>query len=261
MTTPSPPDLLFRTCSDTSAGRLNSGKKNHVTASQQQDLPEEFASHSNFWDHITPTALVSTTALLLHAIHIAFDKLYRGEEAERVEIIFIKLGSEAAVAASAKVHSAETLADGLQFSAEKRKNYKGEYLFEWEIPESLVVHLVTMATLLQRGFSIERLCGPGTAFVGFPRMREFRMEIRHYLRSLRVYNKGLQAGRVACLFGCQALAGRLAADLLSTTAPDEPSGRVGRGIAEAVKDYEFESGGSSDELGWEMQLSQQVVVW
>ena len=258
------PDLLFRCCSDSSAGRLNSGKKNHSaseTVFQQQGLLKEFESHSHFWDQTTPTALVSTTTRLLRAIHTAFDKLHSGEPAERIEILFIK-----PPAASSALHSADDLARKLHWLAEKRKNYKDEYLFEWAIPECSVIHRVTMATLLRRGLSIQLLCGSQTHFADFPRMREFRMVFRQYWGSLRVYERGFRAGRVACLFGRRELSRRLADEVLMFAFAVLPYGRVGDGIKEALEDCEDDESGDSDGNSTFLessrgQMGSEVIVW
>ena len=257
------PDLMFRCCSDSSAGRLNSGKRNHSASEEPLDLDllKGFESHSHFWDQTTPTALVSTTTRLLRAIHTAFDKLHSGEPAERIEILFIK-----PPAASSALHSADDLARKLHWLAEKRKNYKDEYLFEWAIPECSVIHRVTMATLLRRGLSIQLLCGSQTHFADFPRMREFRMVFRQYWGSLRVYERGFQAGRVACLFGRRELARRLADEVLMFAFAVVPCGRVGEGIAEALEDCEDDESGDSDGNTAFLessrgQMGSEVIVW
>jgi hypothetical protein len=72
---------------------------------------------------------------------------------------------------------------------------------EWAIPQETVVHRVTMAVLLQRGFGLERMCGRYASSEGdFPRSGEFRMRVRHRWRDLGLFGRGFEAGSVACLF-------------------------------------------------------------
>ena len=162
------PDVLFRCCSSSSAGRLHSGKYLQRASGaplREWDLLSEFESHSRHWEPIS-TALVSSTTNFLRVIHLAFQKLCDGDGADQIEIVFIMPDSKASFA----LHCAKDLACQLGWPKEETENYQYEYLFEWKIPECIVIHRITMATLLRRGFNMRQLCGH-TTFVDFPDIR------------------------------------------------------------------------------------------
>jgi hypothetical protein len=138
--------------------------------------------------------------------------------------------------AGIKLHCAEDFACQLEWSKEKSRHYRYEYLFEWRIPESLVVHRITMATLLRRGFSLHQLCGH-TTFADFPKMCEFRTLIRYHWKDLCLFERGYKAGAAACLFGFHSLTGRLAAEILGLKGNQNPFGPVKEGIEDALETY------------------------
>lgn len=230
----SKPDVLFRCCFSSSAGRLNSGKYSPRASEyplRKKDLHLEFETHSRHWE-ATPTALVSTTTNFLRVIHLAFSKLCGGDEADQIEIIFIIPDLES----SLPLHRAGDLARQLKWSKEQIRNYQYEYLFEWKVPESLVIHRITMSALLFRGFDLQRLCGHAT-LTDFPKMIEFRTLICHHWEDLGLFERGHKAGLAACSFGLHSLTGRLADDILSLTFCRNPFGLVEEGIEDALNFY------------------------
>ena len=83
--------MVFCCCSETSAGRLSSGKRllgYHVNPLELGALRAEFRNHT-LRDAEEPTALISVSTNLLRVVHIAYQKLRSGEEADSIEILFI----------------------------------------------------------------------------------------------------------------------------------------------------------------------------
>jgi hypothetical protein len=194
---PSTPALLFHACSSTSFGRPTSGKPKPPATEANLDLLSEFRSHAAYWDAHTPTALVSTTSRLIRAIHTAFDKLYSGEDAGDIEIVIIDVPEVSRETTS--VHRAEDLAGRLRWTEERRKAYRDEFLFEWEIPEGWVVpSSQSVYASAARPLFLDRLCGRHAAFEegNFPRTREFSHEwFANTGGILKGFDKGLEAGR------------------------------------------------------------------
>lgn len=75
---------------------------------------------------------------------------------------------------------------------------------------------VTIGTLIQRGFTLEKLCGRGE-FSKFPDMKTLREWIRHSwsARDLDTSGKGYASARAACYFGFNTLNVRLAEEFLA----------------------------------------------
>lgn len=228
------PDLLFRCCSSTSVGRLDSGKfklrANRITL-RNEELLSEFCVHSRPWE-ATQTALVSTTINCLRVFHLAFNKLFEGEDADQIELVFIMPDLDASV----KLHCAEDIASQLHWPEEHGRLYRREYLFEWHIPESVIVHRITMDTLLCRGFGLQRLCGR-TTFEDFPKFLDFQNLIRSHWKGVCLFDRGYKAAAAACLFGHHSLTGRLADEMLGLTSNRYPYGRVREGIEDAFESY------------------------
>jgi hypothetical protein len=63
--------------------------------------------------------------------------LHSGEDAGDIEIVIIDVPEVSRETTS--VHRAEDLAGRLRWTEERRKAYRDEFLFEWEIPEGWVV--------------------------------------------------------------------------------------------------------------------------
>lgn len=149
METTSVPGLLFRCCSSASVGRLHSGKFSlHARGSllEEQEPVDEFEIHTVIsMGLLQLLALVSTTTNSLRVLHIAYQKLWDGEAADQIELIFIVPDPEA----DARLHRARDLADQMvEWSEQKRRLFTHEFVYEWQIPESVVAHRTTVVTLL-----------------------------------------------------------------------------------------------------------------
>ena len=189
------PKLLFRTCSDQSAGRLRCGRLTLGLADEndtQLDVPSEFLRHSDR-DSEGATWFVSTTANFMRAIHIAFQKHEAGED--NIELIFIEPND----GTRNLPRKAERLARDCGFSTEYQKLFKHEYLFTRQIPEQCVLHRIDLHTLSERGFTVERLIGhvleERTCLTGFC------TEFRNHWSSYTVGDRSCLLATVACRFG------------------------------------------------------------
>jgi hypothetical protein len=219
----SSPDFLFRCCSSTSVGRLDSGK--YLLYANQSPLRHsklllEFDFHSRPRD-TTPTALVSTTTNFLRVLHLAIDKLWEGEDAASIEIVMITPGTEAGV----RLHHAKELASQIGRPEGDIANYEYEYVFERQIPEHIVSHRITLATLARRGFTLYHLCGD-TAYDEFPEMLDFQQSIRRHWRRFSLFDRGFKAATAACLFGYHNFTGRMVDEMLGLVSNFNPYGRV-----------------------------------
>jgi hypothetical protein len=106
-----------------------------------------------FLSNRTPTALVSTTKDIVRALKGAYDK---DEDMKDVYLTIINIpgpGSERPDP-DLRVHSAVQLAREIKLNAKSQRLFKDEYLFEWEIPQRYVVHMVSLQTLHDRGFAM-----------------------------------------------------------------------------------------------------------
>lgn len=248
------PDLLFRCCSSTSAGRLNSGKlafHGRESPLSNQGLLNEFASHSQLWS-TDPTALVSTTTNFLRVIHLAFNKLWDGEDANEIEIIMLTPDSDS----DTRMHHAAQLARQVDWLPEVIHNYEHEYVFEWKIPNEMVGHRITLGTLLRRGFTLKSLCGR-ERFESFPDMASFWKLIQnHCAKEASLYKReeespyecteeslykiGYKVGVAGCTFGVHALTGSIVDEVLGLIfyCPENgPFGFVKDGIEDALETF------------------------
>jgi len=229
------PGLLFRCCSSASVGRLHSGKLSlHASESllEEQELLDEFESHRQLYG-TTPTALVSTTTNFLRVLHLAYQKLWDGETADQIELIFIVPDPEA----DARLHRAKDLADQIvDWSEEYRRLFTHEFVYEWQIPESAVAHRITMDTLLRRGLDLDQLCGP-TEFEEFPGMIDFQSLIRTHWKRSCLFDIGYKAGMAACLFGFHSLTSLILDEILGLISYRNPFGPVEDGIEDALSTY------------------------
>lgn len=173
-----------------------------------EELLLEFDDHRKKWQ-ASPTALVSTTTNFLRVIHLAFEQLHQRESADQIQILFIMPDD----GGHAKLHSGKDLASQLCSLDVNPQHYQYEYLFEWQIPESSVLHEITMATLIRRGFTLRSLCGQ-TVFTSFPDMKAFQDLIRVYWEGVCLNEKGYHSGMAACHFGFNAVTSRLAEEFL-----------------------------------------------
>ena len=109
---------------------------------------------------------------------------------EQITIAFIAVDSPS----PAKIHNARDLAGG-SISNEKLSQ---EYLFEWKIPDSCVIHTVTLGLVHRRGFDLKP-CSPGESC--FPKLSDLRTRIADRTAALVPFDRGYQYSLDACDFG------------------------------------------------------------
>lgn len=134
---------LIRTYSTTSAGATRSGRQDRHSLTLTERL-EEFRFHSDRYQRVRKTALISTSDCFLWMLKEAFNRYHSGDVAAEIHIVFIHVpheqnhiyyhGKELAEMAGVK--------DPVAFSL--------EYLFEWEIPAEFILHTVSLQTLIDR---------------------------------------------------------------------------------------------------------------
>jgi hypothetical protein len=130
--------FLFRAWSRSSAGTnslrgFRSGDR-HIRNLTDVEKEEHFSNHADQSNRV-PTCFISTTSDLIRAMKIAIEKDVQGEE--DVHISFIQ---------SNDCVSAEALAD--EFGL-RSWLFKTEFLFPWEIEANEIVHVVSLATLIE----------------------------------------------------------------------------------------------------------------
>ena len=104
---------------NSSAGKLSSGKRllgYHVNPLDPGALHAEFRNH-RVRDAEEPTALISVSTNFLRVVHIAYLKLWSGEDADSIEFFFILPSA----AEDALFHSAKSLAQKTGASKEDIK--------------------------------------------------------------------------------------------------------------------------------------------
>ncbi|CAI7622660.1 unnamed protein product [Penicillium glandicola] len=106
------------------------------------------------------TALVSVTDRPIEALHRAFVKYNNlHDEADDIWIAIISVpvrGNDTSL-----YHHAEDLALDLEMGLEESRKFRHEYLFEWEIPDQYVKHMVSVETLLDRGLNLDSYLAGG----------------------------------------------------------------------------------------------------
>ena len=112
---------------------------------------------------------------------------------EQITIAFIAVDSPS----PAKIHNARDLAGG-SISNEKLSQ---EYLFEWKIPDSCVIHTVTLGLVHRRGFDLKP-CSPGESC--FPKLSDLRTRIADRTAALVPFDRGYQYSLDACDFEIRA---------------------------------------------------------
>ncbi|RKU48794.1 hypothetical protein DL546_005833 [Coniochaeta pulveracea] len=136
---------------------------------------------------------------------------------EDILIVFIEV-PHTEDATSTRIHDARVLAEESNLADAERFRY--EKLFEWEIPETCVLHRVSLQTLLERG--IEERFGLGEYLdseqqLPFPSTRALKDRISNNLRwELGV---GLYLGFFAKTFGARAPLGWIAHQLFVDCRP------------------------------------------
>lgn len=145
--------MYTRVYAESSRRKLISGRGPSGQPLSRAELLSDFCRHSNRHGQ-EATALVSVSCRIIDTVRRAFDKYYRdGEPAAEIWIVFIsKPTNITGEGGATHIHAAQELAeacDGFEYP----EIFKYEYLVEWAIPESLVVHSVSLQTLMDRGLN------------------------------------------------------------------------------------------------------------
>ncbi|KAK0303245.1 hypothetical protein LTR82_017625 [Friedmanniomyces endolithicus] len=239
--------------------RLQSGKymidipKRNLS---NEELLLEFEDHRKDWQK-SPTALVSTTTNFLRFIHLAFKKLIQEKAADEIQIMFIVPNYDKHI----QLYSGKDLASQLRSPDVDPLDYQYEYLFEWHIPESTIVHEITMATLVRRGFNLKYICGQ-TAFIKFPDMRDFGKLIREHWRGVCLYDQGYISGTATCWFGFNGLNGRLAEEFFGLLFRCRGYGNhsIQMGIEDALHSYASSIGDGLADFAIELSDLREAVA-
>jgi hypothetical protein len=192
------PPVLYRCWSMESAGDLKSGKvhngvrPHHFT---RAGLLQEFQQHRNLYSS-TPTAFVSTTSNFLRALHIAYKKMWLGEDERDIMIAFFTTRADART----KIYPAQDFVIESGSSEEEVKDFENEYIFLWEVPDDNVIHIVSMDLVIRRGFALPEI-RPGHLF---PSLSELRSAMKDYGDQLSPFERGYLCGTAACMFGIRA---------------------------------------------------------
>ncbi|KAG9688127.1 hypothetical protein KCV03_g9990, partial [Aureobasidium melanogenum] len=192
------PDVLYRCWSTKSASDLRSSKvhngvrPHHFT---RAGLLQEFQQHRNLYSP-TPTAFVSTTSNFLRALHIAYKKMWLGEDEQDIMIAFFTTRADART----KIYPAQGFAIESGSSEKEVKYFENEYVFLWKVPDDNVIHIVSMDLVIRRGFAL-----PGTRTGQlFPGLSELRSAMKDYGDQLSPFERGYLCGTAACMFGIRA---------------------------------------------------------
>ncbi|KAK4615708.1 hypothetical protein CLAFUW4_09809 [Fulvia fulva] len=189
------PDLLFRCCSNQSAGRLLCGQLSSEPVGNTDpntDLAAEFLAHIDL-PNTQPTRLISTTTSLLRVLHLAFQKLNAGETG--IEIIFI---SPEGSTEGSPLHG-PVLASNAGMHHTEAVHYQSEYLWPWRIPEACVLTRVDLDVLESRGFTLQALLGPLQSPPS--NLSEFSMALKGRWAVTGIVERSIAFAAAACRFG------------------------------------------------------------
>lgn len=129
-----------------SAGGLVCGKglgqRKELSFGERKQEFNERHKH-RFQDEPEPTTLVSVSDKLSRTLSGA---LHEHNEGERAEDIWIALIYVPSAEGPAIYHSAMDLV-----SPQEKSMFKSEYVFDWEISDEYINHVVSLRTLLDRG--------------------------------------------------------------------------------------------------------------
>ena len=141
--------IYTRAHSLSSAGRLQSAKARRGDPQTSLDLLSEFRRHT-LLSNSDPTALISVSDRIVDTVRRAFERCYNDDEHPMdIWITFIGVPSAMRTSATAfQIYSAKELAEK---SGHPIPNvFCHEFLFEWAIPNELILHEVSLQTLLDR---------------------------------------------------------------------------------------------------------------
>ncbi|THY83112.1 hypothetical protein D6C93_08985 [Aureobasidium pullulans] len=228
------PDILYRCWSTKSASDLRSRKvhngvrPHHFT---RAGLLQEFQQHRNLYSR-TPTAFVSTTSKFLRALHIAYKKMWLGEDERDIMIAFFTTQADA----QTKIYHAKDFAIGSGSSEEEANMFKNEYIFLWEVPDGNVIHTVSMDLVIARGFAL-----PGL-HIGrpLPSSSDLRRAIIDHGNQLFLCERGYLCGTAACMFGIRApiydIASEISRCVCQGVDDDERKNTIRKAREEAIQD-------------------------
>jgi len=156
--------IYTRTYSNSSAGRLVSGKAPEGDTLSDTALLEQFSKHADRRNR-EPTALVSGSRRIVDSLARAFDKHYSDDESPAdIWIAFIEVPPTRNEDVT-RIHSAKTLAEKCEHPEPNK--FSHEVVFEWAIPEEWVVHKVSLQTLTNRGLQARLFQHPSAEARGY----------------------------------------------------------------------------------------------
>ncbi|KAL2060620.1 hypothetical protein VTL71DRAFT_9261 [Oculimacula yallundae] len=151
--------IYTRVYSESSAGKLVSGKGPEGNPLSNAALAVEFRNHAKKWSPI-PTALVSGSPRIIDTLKRAFDKYYEdGESSADIWIAFIAVPPTTNETAT-RIHPAKELAE--RFGLPDPNKFSHEVVFEWAIPKEYVLHQVSLRTWIERGLQEHYFVWPST---------------------------------------------------------------------------------------------------
>lgn len=149
--------IYTRVYSKGSAGQLASAKAPKGDPLSRTALCNEFRKHANR-DNREPIALVSVSDRIVDTVKRAFEKHYKdGESLADIWITFIEVPA-IIHGTPARIHATRSLAEERELP--EPNVFYHEFVFEWAIPETYVLHTVSLQTLMNRGLQGEQFC-PG----------------------------------------------------------------------------------------------------
>lgn len=218
-----------KSASDLRSSKVHNGVRPHHFT--RAGLLQEFQQHRNLYGR-TPTAFVSTTSNFLRALHIAFKKMWLGEDERDIMIAFFTTQADA----QTKIYPARDFAIESESSEEEIKNFQNEYILLWEVPDDNVIHIISMDLVIARGFAL-----PGL-HVGrpLPSSSDLRRAIIDHGNQLSLFERGYLCGTAACMFGIRApiynIASEMSRCVCQGVDDDERKNTIRKVREEAIQD-------------------------
>lgn len=187
--------IYTRVYSKRNAAQLISAKGPQGTLSHSH-LLHEFRNHANKWNQ-EATALVSVSRRIIDTVNRALHKHFTDHEPpEDIWIAFINpkvTGNES----PPRIHAASDLAEQCGLSEPNKFLY--EMVFEWSIPDTFVMHQVSLHTLMSRGLLQDYLFRDGLYTTG-----ELRCLIAEKFRQSHPMDIGYYLAFFTKMFGARA---------------------------------------------------------
>jgi hypothetical protein len=139
---------------------------------------------------------VSTTSNFLRALHIAYQKIYDGENTQDIKIAFLTSRTDT----QTRIYSAKNFATESGSSEEEVRLFENEYVFLWKVPEDNVIHVVSMNLVIQRGFALPEIHTDQPV----PSLSNLRKAVVDQTDQLTPFGRGYLCGSAACMFGIRA---------------------------------------------------------